>query len=102
MTLESALRAIRAHKAELSAAGVSSAAVFGSLPRGDNAAGSDIDLAIRLADDSVPKGFEYFGLIEDLGARFSEILGAPVDIVVEPVRRESLRQAIERDRIVAF
>jgi len=40
--------------------------------------------------------------LEALTQRLQEILGCPVDIVTEPVRKERLRRIIERDATVAF
>jgi predicted nucleotidyltransferase len=47
-------------------------------------------------------GCGYFGRLEALSERLRALLGTEVDVVAEPVRKERLRRAIDRDRVVAF
>jgi len=93
---------LRAHEAELRAAGVTSLALFGSVARGEQGENSDIDVVVRLTDEARSGGFAYFGRIDSLSRRLAEILQRPVDIVAEPIQKDRLRHAIEKDRIVAF
>jgi predicted nucleotidyltransferase len=59
--LRSVLETLRAHEADLRGMGVSHAAVFGSVARGDAGSGSDIDVMVEL-DDNHPMGiFECAG-----------------------------------------
>lgn len=76
--------------------------VFGSVARDDAGDASDVDVLVRLDDAVRRSGFRYFGQLAALGERLRDILGAEVDVVAEPVRKERLRRAIDRDRIVAF
>jgi predicted nucleotidyltransferase len=92
---------LRDHEAELRAAGVASLALVGSVARGDDDANSDIDVVVTLGREP-PRGFRYFGFIEELRERFEVILGKSVDVIVEPVRNEELRSSIEKDRSIAF
>ena len=69
--------------------GASSIRVFGSVARGDNREGSDVDLLVEF--DSGRTLFDLIGLRLDL----KELLGAEVDIVTP----NSLRYL--RDRVVA-
>ena len=59
ITLDGALKALRSHEGELHRLGVSHAAVFGSVARGEATDTSDVDVLVEL-DDGHPMGiFEY-------------------------------------------
>jgi uncharacterized protein len=96
------LATLRAHEAELRDAGVVALSVFGSVARDEAGAASDVDVLVRLQDAVRRSGFRYFGVLATLEQRLHDILSAEVDVVAEPVRKERLRSAIARDRIVAF
>lgn len=96
------LAALRAHEMELRAAGVEQLSIFGSAARGDADANSDVDVVIRFDATAAQEGFAYFGRLAGLGRRLDNIVGRPVDIVAEPVRKERLRRAIERDAVRVF
>ena len=102
MDLTTALARLRRHEAELRTAGVLSLSVFGSVARDEAQAESDVDVVVRLDDDFASGGFEYFGRLEDLRERLSQILGCKVDVVAEPIRKERLRRDVEEDRVLAF
>jgi uncharacterized protein len=102
MNKDRILAQLRAHKAELKAAGIEKISIFGSLARGEATDNSDVDVVVRLSPESSEGGFAYFGRLEALTQRLQQILGCPVDIVTEPVRKERLRRIIERDATVAF
>jgi predicted nucleotidyltransferase len=102
MNKDRILAQLRAHKAELEAAGVEKISIFGSLARAEATESSDVDLVIRLSPECSEGGFVYFGRMEALEQRLREILGCSVDIVTEPVRKERLRRIIERDATLAF
>ena len=96
------LAQLRAHEAELKAAGIARLAIFGSVARGDATDSSDVDVLIRLRPEKSEGGFAYFGQLDALTQRLQEILGCQVDIVTEPIRKERLRRLIERDATLAF
>jgi predicted nucleotidyltransferase len=102
MNKDRILAELRAHKAELKAAGIEKISIFGSLARSDATDSSDVDVVIRLSPESSAGGFAYFGRLEALTQRLQEILGCPVDIVTEPVCKQRLRRIIERDATIAF
>lgn len=102
MNRDDALARLRLHEPELRRAGVAGLSLFGSVARGEATDGSDVDVVVAVSADADAQGLSYFGLIERLRTRLADILGRPVDIVGEPVRRPALRAAIERDRAVAF
>ena len=93
---------LRAHESELWAAGVSSLALFGSAARGDQRQDSDIDVAVRLTDEARSGGFAYFGRLDAFNRKLEAILEQPVDVVTEPIGKDSLRRSVEKDRIIAF
>jgi uncharacterized protein len=93
---------LRAHESELRAAGVAGLALFGSAARGEQREDSDVDVVVRLTDEARSGGFAYFGRIDSLSRRLAEILQRPVDVVAEPILKDRLRRAIEKDRIIAF
>lgn len=93
---------IRAHRDELLERGVATLSLFGSVARGDNCDASDVDVAVRLRADAVLTGFDYFGQIDQLKQTLGQLVGRTVDIVVEPVRKDSLRAEIESDRVLVF
>jgi len=102
MDRDQALAILRAHEAELRAAGVESLSLFGSVARGDATTDSDVDVVVRLSPEVSQGGFAYFGRLDDLTERLREILGCEVDVIAEPVRKERLGQNIEREAALAF
>ena len=82
--------------------GVEKLSIFGSAARGDTTEDSDVDVVVSLGAAVTQGGFAYFSRLEALGHRLQEILGRPVDIVAEPVRKERLRRNIETDSVLVF
>lgn len=89
---------LRAHEAELRAAGIRRLSLFGSVARGDDEPESDVDLAAELDPEA---GIGLFQLVR-LERRLGAILGRPVDLLPEPVEKPRLRANLERDRVRAF
>jgi uncharacterized protein len=102
MKRDEALALLRAHEPELRAAGIESVSIFGSVGRGEADGRSDLDVVVRVSATFREGGFAYFGRLDALSARLSNIVGCPVDIVTEPVRKDRLRQEIARDAALAF
>ena len=98
METDVAIQRLRGQKAELQRIGVTALSVFGSRARGDHSAASDLDLVARIRDD---RPFGLFAMA-DLQYRLEAIAGLPVDLVLEPVKRQSLQDQIERDRLNVF
>jgi len=96
------LALLRAHQAELRAAGVEAVTIFGSVARDDAHEKSDVDMAIRAGSDFSTGGFDYFGRLEALRQRLVEILGRDVDLVEEPVAHPALAEEIRREGVRAF
>jgi uncharacterized protein len=101
MRREVALAILKAHASELKALGVTSLSLFGSTARDEAREDSDIDVAVTLLPGP-EKGLAYLGRLDDLKSRLSEMLGHPVDLIVEPTSRPRAQQEIDRDRHLAF
>ena len=89
---------LRAHEAELRAAGVMGLSLFGSRARGDATETSDVDLAAMIDPSAHMDLFR----LEALQRRIGEVLGRPVDLLPEPVEKRRLQQRIDRDRLRVF
>jgi len=76
MNREEVIDRLRAHEAELRAAGIVRLAVFGSVARGNNTPDSDIDL---LADFDKTKRYTLLTMGR-LESRLADMLGAKVDL----------------------
>lgn len=94
------LEILRRHQAELNSLGISHLSVFGSMARGTAIGSSDVDVAVTLSPTS--RGFARLGLLDQVRLRLSDLLARPVDVVEEPARSPRIREAIERDRKIAF
>ena len=93
---------LRDHERDLRAAGILSLALVGSMARGEAEEDSDVDILVRFAPDAAASGFAYFGHIDALARRLEAILGRPVDLIAEPIRKEQLRRRMQKDRAIAF
>jgi predicted nucleotidyltransferase len=97
-----AVERLRDYEAELRKLGVESISLFGSVARGEESEASDIDAAVKLNPARAPRGFAYFGLLDDLEQRLEKVPGRRVDAVPEPEKKAPMQHEIDRDRIVAF
>lgn len=94
---------LREHEEELRAAGVERLSIFGSVARGDATLESDLDVLVTLSEPVRRSGFGYFSALADLQQRIIDITGYhSVDVIAEPIQKERLRAAIEKDRALAF
>lgn len=98
VTRAAILKRLRAHRSELLRLGVEGLSLFGSVARGQAGAASDVDLATRLDGRKARDLFD----LSVIHGRLSEIVGAPVDMVSEPVRKAALQAEIDRDRVRVF
>jgi uncharacterized protein len=73
--------------------GVKSLAVFGSMARGDDREGSDVDILVTF--EGTPTFDNFMGLKLDL----EELLGRPVDLGTPETLRPEMRAAVEQDLI---
>ena len=98
MKRDQALTILRQLRAPLEARGIVHAAIFGSVARGDESEVSDVDVIVTPAI-GVRLDLIDLGGVQTL---LDEQFGIDVDVVVEPVKKPELRQAIQRDRADAF
>jgi predicted nucleotidyltransferase len=96
--LQNVLETLRNHEKDLRRLGVTHAAVFGSLSRGEAGAESDVDILVEL-DESRPMGIlEYARLKLYIG----ELIDRPSDVVNRRMLKPLLRAEIMHDAIHAF
>jgi len=86
---------LRAHEAELKAAGIVHLRLFGSVARGEASGHSDVDL---MAEFDATKRLTLVK-IGSLQGRLTDLLGAPVELsssewMQEPVRSKALHEAV--------
>jgi predicted nucleotidyltransferase len=97
-TLDGVLDTLRSHEGELRDLGVSHAAVFGSVARGEAKGTSDVDVLVDL-DDRRPMGiFEY----ARLKLYINELLNGAGDVVNRRTIKPLLRDNILREAVYAF
>ena len=96
------LRTLRELEPELQAQGVRHVSVFGSVARGEDQANSDVDLAVDVAPEAMPDGFQFIAYIERLKKRLTAALRRNVDIVILPARHKELQETLRREAIPAF
>lgn len=98
MKRDEVISKLRAHEAELKAAGIVRLAVFGSVARGDDSPGSDVDL---LADFDETKRYTLLTMGR-LESRLSDLLGTGVDLSSPEWLKESVKNQVLREAVFAF
>lgn len=71
--------------------------LFGSVARGEEKPGSDVDLLVEFVEDS---RLGLFGFVQ-LRDRLAEILGRPVDLVSRAALKPAIRDRIQRELVLA-
>jgi len=97
-TLDTILETLRAHEGELRRPGVSHAAAFGSVARGEAKSDSDVDVLVELDRERSMGVFEYARLKLDI----NDILDGVGDVVNRGTLKPLLRDSILRHAIHAF
>jgi uncharacterized protein len=87
---------LRAHEAELKAAGIVRLSLFGSVARGET--GNDVDL---VAEFDQAKSMSLIDLV-GLENRLSDLLGVKVDLARAGTLKERVRKNVEREAVLAF
>jgi uncharacterized protein len=72
--------------------GASRPRIFGSVARGEDREGSDLDLLVEVPDP------DYVGL-EELRAELEAELGVRVDLAVEGLLRDEVRERTQREAV---
>lgn len=86
---------LREHEDELRRQGVSHAALFGSVARGDAGPDSDLDIMVQIAPEADVNFYDYVGITQFIGDLFAGRADvSDRDMLIEPVRREAEREAI--------
>jgi uncharacterized protein len=98
MKRDDVLATLRAHERELKDLGIIRVAVFGSVARGEDTVGSDVDLVVALDD---AWGHSLLDEIR-LQRHLTDLLGTPVDMAVEPLRKARFRARVEQEQVRAF
>lgn len=96
--LQQVLDTLRAHEAELRRMGVTRAAIFGSVARGEETNASDVDVLVDLSQDQSIGIFEY----SRVRLYLNELLGGTADIANRHTLKPLLRANILREAIDAF
>ena len=79
--------------------GVKRLELFGSLARGDNTAGSDIDLLVEFGDPQRSPAKRFFGLLHDL----EDSLGCTVDLLTfSGLRNPYFKRRVEREKFTIY
>jgi predicted nucleotidyltransferase len=92
------LAKLRAHQAELQAAGIVHLRLFGSVVRGAAGPESDVDL---LADIDPNAGLSIISFV-GLQRQLSDLLGAPVDLSNARVMRPHVMNRVKNEAELAF
>jgi predicted nucleotidyltransferase len=80
--------------------GVTRIALFGSVVRGEDAPGSDIDILVELKDPGARPaiGLRWFGLEEELRA----LLGREVELVTASALSPYIRPYVEEEMVILY
>ncbi len=98
MNRDEVISKLRAHEAELKAAGILRLAIFGSVARGDNSPNSDVDL---LADFDKTKHYTLLTMGR-LESRLADLLGTRVDLSSPEWLKESVKNQVLSEAVLAF
>ena len=98
MQKDAVLARLRDAETELRAKGVTRAALFGSVARGEQHADSDIDIMVEIDPD---RHVGVFGLVEIMNA-IEDLFSVKVDVADRDSLQPFVRPSAERDAIYAF
>lgn len=94
---------LREHRDELVEVGAEHISLFGSVARGESTPDSDLDILVKLSRPVIESGLGYFSALAILQQKITAITGyESVDVIAEPIEKDSVRRSIERDRRIAF
>ena len=89
---------LRRHESALRARGIRHVAVFGSVARGDNRPGSDLDILVEFGPEANDSIYEYMDIKDYIASLFD----GPVDAVDRDALKPRLRAPTARDAVYAF
>ena len=93
MTLRTVISRIRRHRAQLEKLGVKSVSIFGSVARGEDQPGSDVDILVEF------RGRATFDRYMDTKFYLEELLGRKVDLVTPKAIKPRMKPYIMQDLI---
>ena len=98
MKRDEIIKTLKEREADLRAHGVTHAALFGSVARGDDRPDSDIDIMVEIAPDARMDVFRYIGIVHMI----EDLFPARVDVSNRDAQKPHVRPSAERDAIYAF
>lgn len=98
MNVGHAIDTLRRAEPDLRSKGVLHAGLFGSVARGENRPGSDLDILIDLDPAARLTIYDYVGLKEFIASLFD----GPVDVIDREGLKPHLRQPVSRDLVDIF
>lgn len=98
MNRDAIITTLQDAKSALQERGVTHAALFGSVARGDDRPGSDIDILVDLDAEVVRTVFDYVGVKHLI----SDMFEGPVDVVDRASLKVHVRPSATADAIYAF
>jgi predicted nucleotidyltransferase len=98
MNRSEALETLRRSELARRERGVKHAALFGSVARGENRSGSDIDIMIEIDPEARVTVFDYVSIKEYI----AQLFDGPVDVVNREGLKPCVRPAAMADMIYAF
>jgi predicted nucleotidyltransferase len=98
MNRDAVIAALRAHEAELKAAGLVRLSLFGSTAR--DAAGPESDIDLLAAFDEV-RPLSLLDVIR-IENQLADLLGQPVDLIEEGTLKPRVRQNVDREAVRAL
>ena len=98
MNRSEALETLRRSELALRGRGVKHAALFGSVARGENRSGSDIDIMIEIDPEARVTVFDYVSIKEYI----AQLFDGPVDVVNREGLKPYVRPAAMADMIYAI
>lgn len=96
------IKTLRELRPVLREKGVARAGVFGSVARGDQAPGSDIDVVLHLDPDRLPDLIGFLQVRDAVADAIAKETGRHVDVVERESVRSALAAAIDVEAVYAF
>jgi uncharacterized protein len=98
MRRDDIIATLKAAEPALRARGIRRAAVFGSIARGDERPGSDIDILVEFEPGAEGSIYDYMNLKQYIAGLFD----GPVDVIDRDALKPHLRAPAARDTVYAF
>jgi predicted nucleotidyltransferase len=98
MNREAVIDILKRHREALNRHGVAHAALFGSVSRGEEHSGSDIDILIDLDPEAHLSVFDYV----DLKEYIADLFDGPVDVVNREGLKPYVKPVVMSDVVYAF